>query len=93
MLSGGQRTRLALARGNCTKIMRSICLMTYTQVSIQKTCAQINDCIKTLKGKTRILCSQDPKHLRNCEMIIELESGQISRIGTANEFLSAQSCD
>lgn len=93
MLSGGQRTRLALAR----ELYQDYEMYLFDDIFSSldaTTAAQIYDCIKNfLRGKTRVLFVQDPKYLRGCDLIIELESGQISRIGSPEDFLTSDSVD
>lgn len=89
LLSGGQRTRLALGRELYQDYEIYLFDDPFSSLDAA-TAMQISDCIKNMSGKTRILCVQDPKYLQNCDTIIELESGQISRIGIPKDFSDSE---
>lgn len=77
-LSGGQKSRLALARAVYHD--KPIYILDDVLSALDETVAKwvLEQCfIKYLGGKTRILCTHQPQHLLKADHIIILNNGQI----------------
>ncbi|XP_069116549.1 ATP-binding cassette sub-family C member 10-like [Argopecten irradians] len=87
-LSGGQKSRLALARAIYQD--KDVYLLDDPLAAVDSHVAQhiYDECIMgLLQNKTRILCTHHVKFLGNADLIVVMDGGSISRIGTPSEIL------
>lgn len=85
-LSGGQKQRLALATALLTR--PEVLLLDDTTSSLDAhTEARIRETLcKALKGRTSLIITQRVATARDCDRIVILEKGRITRVGTHAEL-------
>uniref|UniRef100_A0AAR2KFC1 ATP-binding cassette, sub-family C (CFTR/MRP), member 10 n=1 Tax=Pygocentrus nattereri TaxID=42514 RepID=A0AAR2KFC1_PYGNA len=88
-LSGGQKSRLALARA--VYMDKDIYLLDDPLAAVDADVAQhlMEKCILgILKNKTRILCTHRIEFVEKADIVVLMDSGRVVRTGTPNEVLS-----
>lgn len=86
-LSGGQKQRIAIARalaGNHPLLIFDDCL---SAVDTETEAAILSEIQHTISGKTSILISHRISTVRNANLIIVLDQGEITEMGTHEELL------
>ncbi|KAL6469214.1 hypothetical protein MHYP_G00227380 [Metynnis hypsauchen] len=88
-LSGGQKSRLALARA--VYMDKDLYLLDDPLAAVDADVAQhlMEKCILgILKNKTRILCTHRIEFVEKADMVVLMDNGTVVRTGTPNEVLS-----
>jgi ABC-type multidrug transport system fused ATPase/permease subunit len=89
-LSGGERQRIGIARA-LYKQARIIVLDEATSALDTKTEKQVIEAINSLdRGLTILMIAHRLSTLRGCDLIIELESGEITRSGSYQEMIEGR---
>lgn len=89
-LSGGQRTRIALARALYQNFDLLLIDDPFNSLDQHVSSRIYENCIlKFLSSKTRIVCTNQPEYLKNADRIVVLENGCVKRVGKPDEVLNA----
>jgi len=81
-LSGGERQRISLARAFLKNAPILILDEPTSSLDVHTEGAILETIQDLMKGKTTLMIAHRPSTLRNCNMILELEDGEVRRITT-----------
>jgi ATP-binding cassette subfamily C (CFTR/MRP) protein 10 len=89
-LSGGQKARISLARALYQDLDIYLIDDPFASVDIHVAEHIYSKCILgLLKNKSKIVCTHHPKYLLQADIILNLDSGQITAKGPSNEILKS----
>src|SRR5256712_1058395 len=88
-LSGGERQRISLARAFLKNAPILILDEPTSSLDVHTEAAILETIQELMKGKTTLMIAHRPSTLRNCNMILVLDEGRVSRITTQVESIIA----
>jgi ABC-type multidrug transport system fused ATPase/permease subunit len=81
-LSGGERQRISLARAFLKNAPILILDEPTSSLDVHTEAAILETIQELMKGKTTLMIAHRPSTLRNCNMILVLEEGRVTRMTT-----------